>query len=132
MEGHSAAMTDMSEPDFTTLIPELCDWNDGAGIDAENWIAGDYELRNRLIERVAPVDSATAKHIAQNVAAYGDQLAPLNDATWDRAVCRWMDDYWQVLVDLTTEVEPVSDLTLHARHYEGEEGCLIVESVHVR
>lgn len=40
--------TNMAEPptDFTALIPELPDWNNGEGIDAEAWIscAGSYEL----------------------------------------------------------------------------------------
>ena len=38
----------MAEPptDFSTLIPELPKWNNGAGIDAEAWIGciGNYEL----------------------------------------------------------------------------------------
>jgi len=50
-----------------------------------------------------------------------DSLAPLSEQTWERSVYRWMDRYWQVAVDLTTTVEPVSDLTLHAKLHEGGE-----------
>jgi hypothetical protein len=34
------------DEDFSALIPELPEWNDGAGIDPESWIggAGNYEL----------------------------------------------------------------------------------------
>lgn len=42
-----------------------------------------------------------------------------------------MDGYWQVLVDLTTAAEPVSDLTLHAKLYEGNGSRLEIDSVHV-
>ena len=98
---------------------------------ADAFVDGDYELRRRSVEGVAPVPAATAEHIEDNVLAYGDALAPLDDATWVRSVYRWMDGYWQVLVDLTTEGEVVSDLTLHARVYAGEALRVEIESVHV-
>ena len=36
----------MADDDFTALIPELPQWNNGAGIDAKTWIAcvGNFEL----------------------------------------------------------------------------------------
>lgn len=98
---------------------------------ADAFVDGDYELRRHSVEGVAPVPAAAAEYIADNVSAYGDALAPLNDATWERSLYRWMDGYWQVLVDLTTEGEPVSDLTLHARVCAGEALRIEVESVHV-
>lgn len=98
---------------------------------AEAFADGDYELRRHSVEGVAPIPAATAKHIANNVLAYGDALAPLNDATWERSVYRWMDGYWQVLVDLTTAGELVSDLTLHAKLYGEDAPRIEVESVHV-
>lgn len=43
-----------------------------------------------------------------------------------------MDDHWIILVDLTTNAEPVSDLTLNARLYaEGNNFSLVVEAVYV-
>ena len=77
------------------------------------------------------MDAATAERIAENVAAYGEPLASLNDSTWERAVYRWMDGYWQVLVDLSTQAERVSDLTLHAKLHEGQGPRLEICSVHV-
>jgi hypothetical protein len=98
---------------------------------ADAFVAGDFELRHRSIDDVEPVDQATAERIEANILAYGDPLAPLDEATWKRSVYRWMDGYWQVLVDLTTQGEPVSDLTLHANLHEGDCPSLEVYSVHV-
>lgn len=42
-----------------------------------------------------------------------------------------MDGYWQLLVDLSTTREQVSDLTLHAKLYDTEPLTLEIESVHV-
>ena len=99
---------------------------------ADAFVAGDYQLRNHPIASVSPVEPETAKWIAENISAYGETLAPLNEETWERSICRWMDGYWQALVDLTTRSEPVSDLTLHAKLYEtGDEIAFVVEAVYV-
>jgi hypothetical protein len=98
---------------------------------AAAFATGDFQLRNTRIDGVEPVERGVAEHIAANVAAYGKPLTRLNDATWERSVYRWMDGYWQVLVDLATVGEPVSDLTLHARLDEPNTCRLTIESVHV-
>lgn len=98
---------------------------------ANAFVAGDFQLRDHPIDSVVPVDPATAEYIAENIFAYGEALAPLDDATWDRSVYRWMDGYWQMLVDLSTKDEPVSDLSLHAKLYEAEGHRLVIDSVHV-
>ena len=99
---------------------------------ADAFIAGDFQLSDHPIAGVRPIESATAKWIADNISAYGDLLAPLNEETWDRSTFRWMEGYWQVLVDLTTRSEPVSDLTLHAKLYETSGGFeLVVDAVYV-
>jgi hypothetical protein len=98
---------------------------------ASAFAAGDFQLSEHRIDGVAPIDAAAAQHIANNIARYGEALAPLNDATWDRSVYRWMDGHWQMLVDLSTEVEPVSDLTLHAKLVEADGFRLEIDSVHV-
>jgi hypothetical protein len=99
---------------------------------ADAFAAGDFQLREHPIAGVRPIDSDTAERIAGNVAAYGDTLAPLNEETWKRSVYRWMDGYWQMLVDLTTTSEPLSDLTLHAKAQETGDGCVLsVEAVYV-
>ena len=98
---------------------------------ADAFAAGNFRLSQPPIEGVQPLDQATADRIAESVAAYGEPLARLNDALWQRSVYRWMGGYWQVLVDLSTQCEPVSDLTLHAKLFEENDLRLEVYSVHV-
>lgn len=93
--------------------------------------AGDYLLRSRAITGVRQVGPSTADAIAESVSAYGDSLAPLHSSTWDHAVYRWMDGHWLLLVDLTTECQQVSDLTLHAKLHDTDPPTLEVVSVHV-
>ncbi|MGB7374426.1 DUF7668 domain-containing protein [Pontixanthobacter sp.] len=93
--------------------------------------AGDFQLCKSRVEGVEPVDQETANLIAANVTAYGDRLASLEEVTWDRSAYRWMGGYWQVLVDLSTMNEPVSDLTLHAKVFEADCSRLRIDSVHV-
>jgi hypothetical protein len=96
------------------------------------FVLGDFQLRDRPIDGVKRIDPETAKWIADNILAYGDPLAPLNEETWNRSIYCWMEGYWQVLVDLTTFSEPVSDLTLHARLSEtGDDFALVIEAVYV-
>jgi len=102
------------------------------GSIADAFMRGDYSLRDHRIEGVGPIEPATATAIAENVSAYGDSIAPLDASTWERSCYRWMDGHWQVLVDLTTVREPVSDLTLHADLREVSGPLLIeIRSVHV-
>ena len=119
----------MLKDDAEHPVPEY--WRASFREIAAAFAVGDYELRDHPIQDVGPVSLETAERIAANVAAYGEALAPLNDATWERSVYRWMDGYWQVLVDLTTAGEPVSDLTLHAKLDEGDAPRLDIQSVHV-
>ena len=99
---------------------------------ADAFIVGDFQLRDHRIAGVRPVDAGTAEGIASNISAYGDTLAPLNEETWNRSIYCWMDGYWQVLVDLSTSSELVSDLTLHAKLYEtGDDLALAIEAVYV-
>lgn len=92
---------------------------------------GDFQLCRSHVDGVDPVSQETADLIAASVEAYGDRLAPLDAATWERSIYRWMGGYWQVLVDLSTKSEPVSDLTLHAKVYQADCSRLSIDSVHV-
>jgi hypothetical protein len=97
----------------------------------EAFVAGDFQLRDRRIDDVAPVDAGTAMHIADNISSYGEALAPLDDAVWERSIYRWMDGYWLMLVDPTTAGEAVSDLALHAELHENASLRLRINSVHI-
>lgn len=77
-----------------------------------SFVTGDFTTRH---EGVVPISVEVAGLIARNVRAYGDVLVPLRAETWGGSSYRWMNGYWQVIVDLSTEGEPVSDLALHAR-----------------
>jgi len=94
-------------------------------------VAGDFELTGHHLRGVSPVEPALAAFIAEQVEAYGARLAPLGDQVWEKAVYRWGGQHWLFLIDLSTADEPVSDLVLHARLFEGEEGRIEVTSVHV-
>lgn len=81
---------------------------------------------------VAPVAPETAEQIRDYVTDYGELLVALPEATWDSSVALWMEDFWEVLVDLWTEGEGRSDLTLHVRVFEHGTGyCFEVGPVYV-
>jgi len=107
------------------------DWHAPFDQIVRAFLVKDFHLFVHPINCVEPIDHSTAKSIADNIAAYGAPLAPLNTATWERSVYRWMGGYWQFLVDLTTDKEDVSDLTLHARLDDAPTARLQVQSVHV-
>ena len=110
-------------------VPEI--WRSKFSDIAAGLAIGDYRLDNSPIDGLEPIDTITANRMAENVAAYGGQLTSLSDATWSTSVCRWMGDHWQVLVDLSTTTEPVSDLTLHAKVFDADCSRIRIVSVHV-
>jgi hypothetical protein len=85
------------------------------------FVEGDFAL-SAPIAGVAPVSAENATFNADNVADYGEVLKPLPAATWETSVYIWQEGWWQVLVDLHTVGEGRSDLVLHARAYEGQDG----------
>jgi hypothetical protein len=82
-------------------------------------------------EGVAPIDDELARLIAENIKAYGDELTPLNNEVWARSVYRWMDDWWDLLLDLTTLNDPVSDLALHIKVLNAPDYLFVVRGVWV-
>jgi hypothetical protein len=95
------------------------------------FVAGDFELSRHELAAVSVIDVETAQFIAGQIADYGDDLVPLSDAVWHRSIYRWMDGYWEFLIDLSTTRETVSDLVLHAKLFEDQDGRIEVRSVHV-
>ena len=94
-------------------------------------VAGNSRLSNPAIKGVAPIDPSLADFVAEQIEAYGAALAPLSDEVWARSIYVWDAAHWQFLIDLTTTEEPVSDLVLHARLRDDEDGQIEVWSVHV-
>jgi hypothetical protein len=80
---------------------------------------GNYRLDG--IARVDPIDQDTADQIAHNIREYGCTLTLLPDETWETSVCIWLMDYWEVLVDLFTIEEGISDLIVHLNVFEEAE-----------
>jgi len=95
------------------------------------FVAGDFELSKHRLHEVALIDEDTAHFIAEQIAAFGDSLTPLSDEVWQRSIYIWMDGYWDFLIDLSTTQEAVSDLALHAKLFDNENGRIEVWSVHV-
>ena len=96
----------------------------------EAFRSGDFQLTDlACVNQISAQDSA---RIYNNIEAYGDQLASLPEETWETSVCRWMGNWWLVLVDLSTLEEGTSDLVLFTRVYEdGQSYRFEIESVHV-
>lgn len=94
-------------------------------------VAGDFQLSKHSLGGVAPIEEDTARFIQGQISAYGAKLTSLSDEVWDRSAYRWMDGHWAFLIDLSTDDEAVSDLTLHAKLFDGPGGLIEVWSVHV-
>ena len=86
-----------------------------------SFVVHDY-LISRNILGLIPVSQDTAEQIETYIQDYGEKLVELPEQTWDSSVCMWMESYWDVLVDLWTENEGLSDLVLKARVFESQEG----------
>jgi hypothetical protein len=95
------------------------------------FVAGDFQLSRHVLDGVASIDVGTAGFIEEQIAAYGANLAPLSDDVWRGSAYCWMESHWEFLIDLSTNKEPVSDLTLHAKLFGGPRGRIEVWSVHV-
>ena len=92
---------------------------------------GDFRLKNS-IESVHPLTECEAERIERNIADYGDVLESLPDTVWTTSVYRWMRGHWEVLIDLYTQNEGLSDLVMFVKVTENEmKYWFTVESIHV-
>ena len=93
---------------------------------------GDFKLESRIdfVHSIAAID---AKRIAGNIGDYGDELVALSEETWESSICCWTSQsYWEVLIDLMTIDEGVSDLVLFVKVREDAGSyCFTIEDVHV-
>jgi hypothetical protein len=53
-------------------------------------VAGDFELLRHELVGISPIDASPAQVIAEQIAAYGDDLAPLSEEVWRQSAYRWM------------------------------------------
>jgi len=67
---------------------------------------------------IRPIESNVLEINLANVRDYPEKIGPIAGNTWNSSIYVWMDDYWQVLLDLTEEDGKTSDLVLHVQVYE--------------
>ena len=92
-------------------IPHL--WRPTFKAIVNAFVQKDYELSSG-INNVNPVLENTAEQIKEYIKDYGEVLIELPDETWNTSVYICYGNYWNVLIDLYTEEEGLSDLVLKA------------------
>lgn len=75
------------------------------------FVEKDYKIE-RKIDNVTPISEDTAKQIKKYIEDYGEKLIDLPNETWNSSVYMYYGTYWNVLIDLFTESEGLSDLAL--------------------
>lgn len=96
----------------------------------EAFAAGDFQLRDHQVDGVLPISAEIANQMAGYVRDYGDLLAALDEAVWETSIYCWTGSSWDILVDLSTSRETVSDLVLFLG-ISDEPRLIEVRAVHV-
>lgn len=94
-------------------------------------IARDDFSFDDLNVRVEPPDEKLQDYIRESIGDYGCTLIALRAEVWKHAVYIWFEGHWQVIVDLCSEEEGVSDLVLHLKVYDETVPKFEISSVHV-
>ena len=84
------------------------------------FVERDYAL-DREVPSVEKPSAATATHVANYIAGYGETLIELPDETWETSVAQWNGARWDVMVDLWT-AEAGCEMILSAEVFEREDG----------
>ena len=57
------------------------------------------------------------------IVEYPATVVSIGAESWKNSICRWMGEYWDILVDLyVDDIDEISDLVLGARVFPVEEG----------
>jgi hypothetical protein len=114
--------------DEELLVPTI--WRPTLSRIVNSFKAGDFQLMG--ISNVDPLSPEKAELINRSIQYYGSALVSLPEESWETSVYIWMLDYWEVMVDLFTSSDGLSDLVLFARVFEAADGYRFkVQSVHV-
>ena len=73
----------------------------------------DYNLSSG-IKNVNPVSKSTADQIREYIEDYGEELVQLPEETWETSIYICYGDYWNIIIDLFSKGEGLSDLALNA------------------
>ena len=84
----------------------------------------DYNLSSG-IKNVNTVSKSTAKQIKEYIEDYGEELIELPEETWESSVYICYGDYWDILIDLFTKGEGLSDLALNAEVIEKDNNYVV-------
>lgn len=91
-------------------IPHI--WRPTFKAIVDAFVQKDYVLSSG-INNVKPVLENTGEQIKEYIEDYGEVLIELPDETWNTSVYIYYGNYWNVLIDLYTEGEGLSDLVLN-------------------
>ena len=72
------------------------------------------------VASVTPLTDEQCSGMELYIRDYGATLTSLPDESWKTSIYLWMGGYWDVLVDLFTVEEGLSDLVLSLRVYPRE------------
>lgn len=95
-------------------IPDL--WKDSIKRVVKEISNGNFELA-KSGKNVTMLSKDLASINSNNVRDYGCTLIPLLDQTWGSSRAQWMGAYWEIIIDLCTAEERISDLILSGRVY---------------
>lgn len=91
---------------------------------------GNFQIQG--IKNVDPLDVSNAETIRKSIDYYDDKILPLPEETWSTSTYRWVLDHWEIIIDLFTEREGLSDLSLFINVSENSSDYTFqVESIHV-
>lgn len=91
-------------------------WKDEISSIVIQLTKGNFELLGTS-SNVSLQSSDLADLNRQNVDDYGCCLIPLREECWERSCYQWQGEYLDLIVDLCTSEEGVSDLILSGRVY---------------
>lgn len=83
------------------------------------------EIKTLSNIKIGQIDSETKSIHRYNIDEYPDTLGPLDKQTWETSIYIWDSPYWRVLIDLTDLDGHITDLVLHARVHETDNGFSI-------
>ena len=100
-------------------IPQV--WREALASMVGALAVGDYALAS-LPDCFTKPTSEEALRIQAALSDYGATISALPEESWDTSVCLWCDPEWDALVDLWSIEEGRSDLVLHAKIRERDQG----------